>query len=81
MKEGTWNTESGQVIRVALKTLNEDSIKENKVKFLQEAAIMAQFRHPNVVLLYGIMSREEPVSQQPAAISIWKSCDNTSVQL
>ena len=51
-------------MRVALKTLNQDSTQENKVKFLQEAAIMAQFRHPNVVLLYGIVSKEEPVSQQ-----------------
>ena len=25
---------------------------------------MAQFRHPNVILLYGIVSKEEPVSKQ-----------------
>ena len=59
-----WSTESCQEVRVALKTLNQDSTQENKVKFLQEAAIMAQFRHPNVVLLYGIVSKEEPVSKQ-----------------
>lgn len=64
VKEGTWSTESCQEVRVALKTLNQDSTQENKVKFLQEAAIMAQFRHPNVVLLYGIVSKEEPVSKQ-----------------
>ena len=63
VKEGTWSTEN-YPLKVALKTLNQDTTKENKVKFLQEAAIMAQFRHPNIVLLYGIVSREEPVSQQ-----------------
>lgn len=67
VKEGTWSTESCQV-KAALKTLNQNTTKENKVKFLQEAAIMAQFRHPNVVLLYGIVSKEEPVSQQMHAV-------------
>ena len=36
--------------------------EEDKVKFLQEAAIMAQFRHPNVIMLYGVIAKEEPVS-------------------
>ena len=31
------------------------------MKFLQEAAIMGQFRHPNVVKLFGVIADEEPV--------------------
>ena len=58
---------------MALKTLNQKNAEEDKVKFLQEAAIMAQFRHPNVVLLYGIVSKEEPVSH--AIGYIRESCD------
>ncbi|XP_064406601.1 hepatocyte growth factor receptor-like isoform X2 [Halichondria panicea] len=46
---------------VAVKTLNKGVDEADKVKFLQEAAIMGQFRHPNVVKLYGVVTEEEPV--------------------
>ena len=46
---------------MAVKTLKEESGEEDTVKFLQEAAIMGQFKHPNVVTLYGVVSGE-PVS-------------------
>ena len=49
-------------VQVALKVLKEGSSETDKVKFLQEAAIMAQFKHPNVVSLYGVRSKGEPVS-------------------
>ena len=61
--QGICKTENNEA-RVALKTLNQGSADEDKVKFLQEAAIMAQFRHPNVVFLYGMVCKEEPVSEQ-----------------
>ena len=61
VEEGVWRTE-GQQLKVALKTLNHGSTDEDRVKFLQEAAIMAQFRHPNIVPLYGIINNEDPVS-------------------
>ena len=60
--EGNWKNES-QEIPVALKTLKKKSSERDKVKFLQEAMIMAQFRHPNVVILYGIVTEGEPVNQ------------------
>ena len=34
----------------------------DQVKFLQEAAIMGQFKHPNVIKLYGMVTVGEPVS-------------------
>ena len=49
-------------IQVALKLLKEGASDIDKVKLLQEAAIMAQFTHPNVVSLYGVVSKTEPVS-------------------
>ncbi len=49
-------------MEVAIKT-NQSKDEEDKVKFLQEAAIMGQFRHPNVVKLYGVVTVGEPVSQ------------------
>ena len=59
---GIWNS-CGKRSEVAIKTLNPSSTKpEDKVKFLQEAAIMAQFKHPNVIQLYGIVTDGEPVN-------------------
>ena len=40
---------------VAIKTLNETATERDKVKFLQEAVIMAQFNHTNVLKLYGVV--------------------------
>jgi len=48
-------------IEVAIKTLKSKASKEDRVKFLQEAAIMGQFKHPNVVTLYGVIADGEPV--------------------
>ena len=45
-----------------MKLLKKGANEIDKVKFLQEAAIMAQFRHPNVVSLYGVVSKTKPVS-------------------
>ena len=50
-------------VEVAVKTLKERSGEEDRVKFLQEAAIMGQFRHPNVVKMYGVITNGEPVSE------------------
>ena len=45
-------------MEVAVKTLTDSA---NTVKFLQEAAIMAQFRHPNILTLHGVVSAGDPV--------------------
>ena len=48
-------TSTGTVIDIAVKTLSGDVVQMDKVRFLQEAFIMAQFKHPNVVNLYGVV--------------------------
>ena len=45
---------------MAVKT-NQSDKEEEKVKFLQEAAILGQFRHPNVVKLMGVVTMGKPV--------------------
>ena len=45
----------------AVKTLHSGASEDDKVKFLQEAAINGQFRHPNVVQLLGVATVGEPV--------------------
>ena len=56
-----WKRQGTRPVDVALKSLTRTS-GEDKVKFLQEAAIMAQFRHPNVIMLYGVVTGGSPVS-------------------
>lgn len=57
---GHWK-QSDNSTEVAIKTLNPKSTEDDKVRFLQEAAIMGQFIHPNVVMLYGVVTMGEPV--------------------
>ena len=47
---------------VAVKSLADGSTEENRIQFLQEAAIMSQFTHPNVIPLYGVLLEENHVS-------------------
>ena len=61
VEQGSWKN-GAKSIPVALKLLKKEASEMDKVKFLQEAAIMAQFTHPNVVSLYGVVSKTEPVS-------------------
>ena len=61
VNKGVWHSPEGQV-DVAIKTLKAGSTEEEMVKFLQEAAIMGQFYHPNIVRLHGVVTVGEPVS-------------------
>ena len=60
MEQGVWKDDTRNV-PVAVKFLKEEASEINKVKFLQEAAIMAQFKHPNVVSLYGVVNKDKSV--------------------
>jgi serine/threonine protein kinase len=60
--KGVMDCGSGEM-DVAVKTLKEGSGGMDRVKFLQEAAIMGQFKHHNVVTTYGVVTQGEPVSQ------------------
>ena len=62
VNRGEWESPDGAV-EVAVKMLKAGSAQEDKVKFLQEAAMMGQFQHNNIVQLYGVVTIGEPVSQ------------------
>jgi len=51
----------GEDIEVAIKTLKKGSNDMDKIKFLQEATILGQFKHPNVVTTYGMVSEQDKV--------------------
>lgn len=57
VNKATWQQSAFQSIQVAAKTLKDDASQTDRIRFLQEAAIMAQFSHPNVVALYGIAKK------------------------
>ena len=44
-----------------MKTMKKGAMEEDRVKFLQEAAIMGQFKHPNILRVLGIVM-DDPVS-------------------
>ena len=53
----------GEEREVAVKSLADGSTEEKRIQFLQEAAIMGQFKHPNVITLHGVLLDQEPVRQ------------------
>lgn len=61
VNRGVWD-HNGSSHQVAVKMLREGSTEEEMVKFLQEATIMGQFHHPNVIQLYGVVTSGPPVS-------------------
>ena len=52
--KGYWKS-ADYSVEVALKTLSGAQTREGRTKLLQEAAIMSQFKHPNVVKLFGVV--------------------------
>ena len=63
VSKGVWQSLLGE-IPVAVKTLKEEKeANDDKVRFLQEAAINGQFQHRNVVKLHGVVTLAKPVSK------------------
>ena len=57
---------------VAFKKLKDDCCEEEAVRFLQEAAIMGQFRHPNIVQLLGVVTIVKPVGVSLHSMNLYK---------
>ena len=56
---GTYKTEKGD-IPVAVKQLKESANNDALITFMREAASMAQFSHPNVLRLLGVITTRQP---------------------
>ena len=60
---GLWKSnKKDTTLEVALKTIPKEGKADHRIKLLQEALIMEQFSHPNVVQFFGIISHGDPVS-------------------
>ena len=60
VSKGVWMYQN-ESMEVAVKALAITATETNRVKFLQEAAIMGQFYHPNIVRLHGVVTVGDPV--------------------
>eukprot|EP00731_Ephydatia_muelleri_P018697 Em0011g737a len=60
LHEGVW-TSSGTEREVAIEALSSGN-PDSKIKFLQEATIVAQLNHPNVIRLIGIITEDKPLT-------------------
>ena len=63
VRRGVWSV-GGEEREVAVKSLADGSTEEKRIQFLQEAAIMGQFKHPNVITLHGVLLDCDPVRQR-----------------
>jgi len=60
VNQGVWSRGSMEY-DVAVKELIQHSNNEDKIRLLQEAAIMGQFHHPNIVKLFGVVKHGNSV--------------------
>ena len=55
-------TPTGASQEVAVKVVKKGAPQEERLKLLQEAAILGQFRHNHILHLVGVVTTDEPVS-------------------
>ena len=52
----------GEVKEVAVKTMENGASEEDRIRFLQEAAIMGQFNNQYIIKIFGVHISSQPVS-------------------
>ena len=62
-------------MQVAVKILTNTASEVERVKFLQEAAIMGQFYHPNIVRLHGVVTVGDPVYMHNFIVNSTSECE------
>lgn len=58
--KGLWKGK-GKDLDIIVKSLSIDAAQDEKIKLLQEATIMGQFHHPNIIQFYGVVNEEKVV--------------------
>ena len=70
VRRGVWSVGTEER-EVAVKSLADGSTEEKRIQFLQEAAIMGQFKHPNVITLHGVVLESQQVSLHKARLLVF----------
>jgi hypothetical protein len=60
--KGAWKGRKTD-LDIVVKSLKGNAPQEERMKLLQEAAIMGQFHHPNILQFYGVVNEEVTVSE------------------
>ena len=68
VEKALWKRRDGKEVWVAVKALQPGASETEKIKLLQEAATMGQFKHINVLALCGLIPGEGSVSHLAANI-------------
>ena len=58
VQRGLWSIQQGEgvtALEVAVKSMELGECKDERLKFLQEATIMGQFGHRNILQVFGII--------------------------
>jgi receptor tyrosine kinase-like orphan receptor 1 len=50
----------GATALVAVKTLKPGATAQTREDFMRESELMADLRHPNIVCLIGVVTKDEP---------------------
>ena len=58
VNRGIWTKPDGEELEVAVKVVSEVADERDRIRFLQEAALMGQFTHTNVLTLHGVVTNE-----------------------
>ena len=74
VNRGVWQGGGQAGVEVAVKMLQEGTSEQDTVRFLQEAAINGQFKHPNIVQLLGVVTVGKPVSTIDITTPYQSSC-------
>ena len=61
VNRGTWKGREKD-LHVVVKSLVGGAPQDEKIKLLQEAVVMGQFHHPNILQFYGIVDEYNTVS-------------------
>ena len=56
VSRGRWTPLPHKEVEVTIKTLNTGASAKDRLRFIQEAAIMCQFDHENVIKLHGVVT-------------------------
>ena len=64
VSKARWTSPTSSVL-VAVKQISSTASTTDRLKLLQEGAIMGQFQHKHIVKLYGLITITNPVRLQP----------------
>ncbi len=62
----------GATALVAVKTLKPGATAQTREDFMRESELMADLRHPNIVCLIGVVTKDEPRYSYPIQSFLFK---------